>query len=134
MPTVPGLIRQAGVVALRAGQVCLVTSRNARRWVVPKGCLEPGKTAGEIALQEAWEEAGLLGLLRPEPVGSYLYEKDGFTCYVTVFQMEVTDVVDSYPESGLRQRAWLPLGQAGARIEDAGLRELLRGVAGLRAG
>ena len=62
---------------MRAGQVCLVTSSSGKRWVVPKGCMEPGKTAGELALQEAWEEAGLVGVLQPEPVGSYLYEKFG---------------------------------------------------------
>ena len=25
---------------------------NGKRWVAPKGCLEPGKTAAEIALQD----------------------------------------------------------------------------------
>src|SRR5436305_5205353 len=102
MATQPGLIRQAAVVPMRGAQVCLVTSRNGKRWVVPKGCMEPGKTAGEVALQEAWEEAGLVGLLQPEPVGSYIYEKDGFTCYVTVFLMQVTGTVENYPESSLR--------------------------------
>jgi 8-oxo-dGTP pyrophosphatase MutT (NUDIX family) len=129
-----GLIRQAGVVPVRNGSVCLVTSRSGKRWVVPKGCIEPGKSAGEIALQEAWEEAGLVGLLQQEPLGSYVYEKDGFVCHVIVFLMNVTGVVDSYPEAGLRQRAWLPPGQALARIEDAGLRDILRGVAVSRAG
>jgi 8-oxo-dGTP pyrophosphatase MutT (NUDIX family) len=134
MATLPGLIRQAGAVPVKNGQVCLVTSRNGKRWVVPKGCMEPGKTAGEVALQEAWEEAGLLGLLQPEPIGSYLYEKDGFTCYVTVFLMQVTGTVENYPESTLRQRCWLPLAQAVLRVEDAGLRELIRGVAGQKVG
>src|SRR5262245_41164227 len=76
MPTYPPLLRQAAVIPVRDGQVCLVSSRSGKRWVVPKGCMEPGKTAGEVALLEAWEEAGLLGRLAPEPVGSYVYEKD----------------------------------------------------------
>jgi 8-oxo-dGTP pyrophosphatase MutT (NUDIX family) len=134
MPTNPGLIRQAAVIPVKGGQACLVLSRSGKRWVVPKGCMEPGKTAGEVALQEAWEEAGLVGLLQTEPVGSYVYEKDGFTCYVTVFLMQVTGTVDHYPESAFRQRAWLPLPQAAARVEDPGLRELLRGVAAQKAG
>jgi 8-oxo-dGTP pyrophosphatase MutT (NUDIX family) len=133
MPISGGLIRQAAAIPLRNGQVCLVTSRSGRRWVVPKGCMELGKSAGEIALQEAWEEAGLLGVLQPEPVGSYVYEKDGLTCHVLVFLLQVTDEVDNYPESALRQRLWLPTGQAAARVEDAGLRELLRAVAGQKS-
>ena len=120
------VIRQAGVVALRNGQVCLVSSRNGKRWVVPKGCMEPGKSAGEIALQEAWEEAGLVGLLQGEPVGSYVYEKDGFVCHVILFAMNVTGVVDSYPEAGMRQRIWLTAGLAHTRVEDAGLGDILR--------
>jgi 8-oxo-dGTP pyrophosphatase MutT (NUDIX family) len=132
MASSPVVIRQAGVVPVRGGQVCLITSRNGRRWVVPKGCLEPGKTAGEVALVEAWEEAGLVGVLGPEPVGSYAYEKAGLTCHVVVFVMRVTEVADEYPERGQRERAWLPLAQAPERVEDAGLRELIRAVAARR--
>jgi 8-oxo-dGTP pyrophosphatase MutT (NUDIX family) len=130
MPTSPPLLRQAAVIPVSDGQVCVVTSRSGKRWVVPKGCLEPGKTAGEVALQEAWEEAGLVGLLQPEPVGSYVYEKAGCTCHVTVFRMQVTDSADDWPERGLRTRCWLSLPQALLRVDDPGLRELIRGAAG----
>jgi 8-oxo-dGTP pyrophosphatase MutT (NUDIX family) len=102
--------------------------------VIPKGCLEPGKTAGEIALQEAWEEAGLTGILDTEPVGSYLYTKMGFTYHVTVFVMQVTDVADEWPERELRQRRWLTRSQAMAQIEDRGLRNLIRAAFISRAG
>jgi 8-oxo-dGTP pyrophosphatase MutT (NUDIX family) len=134
MATQTGLIRQAGVVPLRNGQVCLVSSRSGKRWVVPKGCMEAGKSAGEIALQEAWEEAGLVGLLQHEPIGSYVYEKDGFVCHVIVFLMNVTSTVDTYPEAGMRQRIWLTLLQAASRVDDPGLREILRSVAISKAG
>jgi 8-oxo-dGTP pyrophosphatase MutT (NUDIX family) len=127
-------MRQAAAVPLRNGQVCLVSSRSGKRWVVPKGCLEPGKTAAEIALEEAWEEAGLLGLLAHDPIGTYLYEKDGFLCYVVVFLLTVTDAVDGYPEVGLRERVWLPVAQALPRLDDAGLRDIIRGAVLSRAG
>ena len=121
-------VSQAGVIPIKQGKVCLVTSSSGKRWVVPKGCLEPGKTTHEIALQEAWEEAGLVGVLQPEPIGSYLYEKFGGTCHVTVFLMTVNDVADEWPEQGLRERAWLTPRQAAARLDDRGLRELIRSV------
>jgi 8-oxo-dGTP pyrophosphatase MutT (NUDIX family) len=128
------VIRQSGVIAVRNGQVCLVSSRNGKRWVVPKGCIEPGKSAGEIALQEAWEEAGLVGLLQGEPLGSYVYEKDGFVCHVILFAMNVTGVVDAYPEAGMRQRIWLAPAVAHTRVEDAGLGDILRNNPLTRAG
>lgn len=112
----------------------MVSSRSGKRWVVPKGCLEPGKTAAEIALQEAWEEAGLAGVLQPEPIGSYLYEKAGSTCHVTIFLMNVTDVAEHWPEDAVRQRCWLNAAQALQRIEDAGLRELIREAMTVKTG
>ncbi len=128
MPTALGTLQQAAAIPVRTGQVCLVTSRNGKRWVIPKGCFEPGKTAGEIALQEAWEEAGLVGVLQPEPVGSYLYDKNGITCHVLVYILHVTEVRDQYPEKDGRERAWVSPAEAVARIEDRGLRDILRGT------
>ena len=104
----------------------LVTSIGGKRWVVPKGCLEPGKTAGETALQEAWEEAGLVGALGQEPIGSYCYEKYGTLYHVIVFLMHVTEATEDWPERALRQRCWLSPTQALVRVEDRGLRQLLR--------
>jgi 8-oxo-dGTP pyrophosphatase MutT (NUDIX family) len=130
MPSNPLWILQAAAIPVQAGQVCLVTSSSGKRWVVPKGIIDPGKTAGEIALQEAWEEAGLVGLLHPEPVGSYLYAKYGGTCHVTVFLMQVTEVADDWPERTLRQREWYSPAQAARHIEDVGLRELIRAYVG----
>ena len=126
MAITPGTLQQAAAIPVRLGQVCLISSRNGKRWVVPKGCLEPGKTASEIALQEAWEEAGLVGVLQPEPVGSYLYEKYGNTYHVIVFVMDVTRVAQDWPERGLRERNWVGPTGLFARIEDPGLLEVLR--------
>ena len=128
MPTPSGLVRQAAAIPVHGERVCLVTSRSGKRWVIPKGCLEPGKTSGEIALQEAWEEAGLVGVLQPEPVGSYVYEKAGLTCHVTVFVMNVTQAAPQWPEDGVRERVWLTFAQALQRIEEPALRELIRGA------
>jgi 8-oxo-dGTP pyrophosphatase MutT (NUDIX family) len=122
-------IRQAAALPVRDGAVCLVTSRSGKRWVAPKGCMEPGKTAGEIALQEAWEEAGLVGVLEPEPIGSYVYQKDGLTCHVIVFLMEVTSESASWPEQAFRQRRWLSAAKAAERVADPGLRALIEGAA-----
>src|SRR5262245_66422734 len=100
-------IRQAAALPVREGKVCPITSSNGKRWVIPKGLIDPGHTAGESALQEAWEEAGLVGVLSTHPVGSYLYEKWGSTCHVTAFRMQVTQAYDEWPEKGLRQRRWV---------------------------
>jgi 8-oxo-dGTP pyrophosphatase MutT (NUDIX family) len=130
MSTGAEFIRQAGAIPVRGGQVCLVTSSNGKRWVIPKGLIDPGHTSGEAALQEAWEEAGLVGLLSPEPIGSYLYDKWGGTCHVTVFLMQVTEVAEDWPERSVRQRRWVSPEEAIALLGDEGLREVVRAALG----
>jgi 8-oxo-dGTP pyrophosphatase MutT (NUDIX family) len=118
-------IRQAAAIAAKDGQVCLITSRSGRRWIIPKGMMEVGKTAAEIALQEAWEEAGLVGVIGI-PVGTYQYEKYGGTCLVTVFTMQVHEARDYWPEAGERRRIWVSPDEAIELIEEESLREILR--------
>jgi 8-oxo-dGTP pyrophosphatase MutT (NUDIX family) len=126
MPPTVEHIRQAAALPLRGGKACIITSSNGKRWVIPKGLIEPGQTAGEAALQEAWEEAGLVGTLHTEPVGSYLYEKYGNTYHVIVFVMDVTQVAQEWPERLMRQRSWVSHTGLFERIEDPGLLEVLR--------
>jgi 8-oxo-dGTP pyrophosphatase MutT (NUDIX family) len=121
-------ISQAAAIPIARGQFCLITSRNRKRWLVPKGCLEPDKTLDEIAVQEAWEEAGLIGVLQPNPVGSYSYEKSGDQYRVTVFLMDVTQISDEWPEQFMRSRRWVSPRQALAEVQEPGLRRLLRRV------
>jgi 8-oxo-dGTP pyrophosphatase MutT (NUDIX family) len=126
MPTSVAYIRQAAALPLRGNRVCVITSSNGKRWIIPKGLIDPGQTAGETALQEAWEEAGLTGTLQQEPVGSYLYQKYGNTYHVTVFVMDVTEVAQDWPERAVRQRSWVSPAGLFERIEDPGLVEVLR--------
>jgi 8-oxo-dGTP pyrophosphatase MutT (NUDIX family) len=131
MAPAPSYIPQAGTIPLKEGQVCLVTSNNGKRWLIPKGIIDPGHTPREAALQEAWEEAGLAGTVRPEPVGTYLYDKWGGTCHVTVFLMDVTEAAEDWPERHVRQRCWLSPAEVLKRIEDPCLREVIRGALAL---
>lgn len=68
-------IEQAAAILVYDGRVCLVTSRTRRRWVIPKGKIDPGHTAADAARIEAWEGAGLIGVVGRVPLGSYEYAK-----------------------------------------------------------
>lgn len=119
---------QVAALPLRDGKVCLVTSRGRRRWVLPKGSVDPGHTPAQAALNEAWEEAGLIGILHPEPVGSYHYEKAGGEYHVTVFVLRVTEEKTTWPERDERTRVWVTPTEAAERVSEPGLQALLRNL------
>jgi 8-oxo-dGTP pyrophosphatase MutT (NUDIX family) len=57
-------------------QILLVTAKqNPAYWIFPKGHIEPGESAGEAALREAREEAGIIGSLLG-CIGSLNFEVD----------------------------------------------------------
>lgn len=108
----------------------LVTSRGTGRWVLPKGWEEPGSTPHEQAAREAFEEAGLIGEVWPEPVGYYSYEKHlkgGRTvrCTVGVFPFWVERQLENWPERGQRETRWFTLGQAALAVTEGDLVTLL---------
>jgi 8-oxo-dGTP pyrophosphatase MutT (NUDIX family) len=56
-------------------EVMLVTSREARRWIIPKGWPQKGKAPHRSAAREAFEEAGIVGTVGRRPIGSFAYKK-----------------------------------------------------------
>ena len=60
-------------------QVLLITSRRTKRWVIPKGWPMQGKTPGDSALQEAWEEAGVIGKVTGPCLALYTLCGDGLS-------------------------------------------------------
>jgi len=128
----PNWVRQAAAIPVFDGKVCLVTSRSGRRWVLPKGQIEPGQTSAEAALVESWEEAGLVGELDQDPVGTYTYQKLSREHHVIVYRMHVSEVREVWPERLLRHRTWLSVHEAMTRIHEPGLQNILRRVFQLR--
>ncbi len=121
--------RQSAVLPYRRRdgdlEVLLITSRSGRRWVLPKGIVEPGMTAPVSAAKEAREEAGVGGAVSQRSLGKYRQDKWGGTCRIEVFPMRVTAESEDWPESGIRRREWLPLSAAIERVEGKKLRRIL---------
>ena len=121
----PRVVAQAAALPVRGGMVCLVTSRSGKRWVMPKGMIDPGHTPAEAATAEAWEEAGLTGELSPQPLGSYQYLKYGTAHEVAVFVLAVTAEAADWPERAVRRREWLTPAEAADRVAEPGLKAIL---------
>jgi len=126
----PWFYKQSGVIPYRkAGtefEILLVTSKRKGSWIIPKGIIDPGATAPESACKEAYEEAGVEGHVDQPMIGRYRYDKWGGTCVVQVFGMEVNKVLESWPESDVRQRKWMSKDKAIQAIEEPALKKLIR--------
>ena len=113
--------------------VLLVQSNTSKRWIFPKGNLEPGLSASESAYFEAFEEAGVLGTISTRSIGSYKYrkkpEKGGELCRVRLYPLEVTQILDFYPERSTRPRTWLGVEEALGTIGEPKLKTILEDFA-----
>jgi 8-oxo-dGTP pyrophosphatase MutT (NUDIX family) len=116
-------------------EVMLITSRETRRWVIPKGWPITGLAGSETAAQEAVEEAGITGEVWTEPVGGYDYDKrlkNGQLqpVEVEVFPLSVREELDAWPEKGQRERRWFAAGEAAGLVAEPRLAELIREFGG----
>ena len=109
----------------------LVTSRETKRWVLPKGNLVAGLSAHASAAHEALEEAGILGATCPTPIGSYRYRKTrrngaSLMIDVEVFPVAVTAELAEWEEDDQRERRWFPLADAADAVNEPDLKLLIR--------
>ena len=109
----------------------LITSREQRRWVVPKGNPIGGLNLHEAAAHEAFEEAGVSGIPCPTALGEYHYLKrrrDGTTRNVTVavFPLAYQRQADEWPEQDERETKWFDLVGASDAVDEPELKQLIR--------
>lgn len=111
-------------------QVMLVTSRETRRWIIPKGWPMKRLKPAEVARQEAFEEAGLIGQIAGKrSIGSFHYEKrlpkQTILCEVQVFLFRVERQLDDWPEKSQRETRWFDAREAAELVDEGGLAEII---------
>jgi len=129
------LIQQYGVLPFRPHadggvEILLITSRESRRWVVPRGNPIAGLSPPLSAAQEAFEEAGIFGDVEIDPLGRYRYDKrrpsgDVDEAEVELFAMRVVEILDDWPERTQRERRWFSRQEAAAAVAEADLAALI---------
>ncbi len=113
-------------------EVMLLTSRQTRRFILPKGWPMKGLRDCEAAAQEAAEEAGVLGYSHETPIGSFRYWKrlKGSFVPVTVevYPLRVEQELDSWKERKSRRRAWVKPEEAALLVDEPELISMLETV------
>jgi 8-oxo-dGTP pyrophosphatase MutT (NUDIX family) len=129
--------RQSGVIPYSMVDATpvflLITSRRTGRWIFPKGGLEVGLEPWDSAQKEAFDEAGVEGIVNTISVGSYRAWKTRgvrrLVIEVDMFPFRVERQLDNWRETDERHRHWATLAEASRLITNRRLVELAEIVA-----
>ena len=124
-----GKMIKAGVVATREKngqtQVLLVSTKN-NGWGVPKGNLMPELGKKKTALEEAYEEAGVLGKID----GGKKTTIEHPNWILDLYPMKISMLLKKWPEMDWRKREWVPLKKVNKRLGYSALVECVEELAG----
>lgn len=129
-------LRQVAAVPVRRRlgrlEVCLVTTRETKRWTVPKGWPMRGKKDHRAAEIEAEQEAGVIGVIHRAPLGEFQYWKRQAAqldlVNVVAYRLDVIGKLRTWPEQFERDLIWVPLEEASDLVQEPGLSAILTGL------
>jgi ADP-ribose pyrophosphatase YjhB (NUDIX family) len=110
-------------------QCLLITTRKKGRWSLPKGWPIGHSTPSETAAIEAFEEAGVHGVVDPVRLGSLTRRRAKREKVIRIFPMRVTRQKKSWPEKQDRRRIWVGIAEAAALVRKDDLRFMLQQLA-----
>ena len=124
--------RQAGAIPYTVVEgravFLIVTSRRTGRWIFPKGGPLAGATPWEVAVREAFEEAGVEGEVETTPIGAYREMKTvgirRVAIEVDLYPLRLVRQLDDWPEKGNRHRHWVILPDAERLLSNPRMAEL----------
>lgn len=119
------------VVIDKRVEILLITSRDTKRWIIPKGWPKKGMASHKLAALEAFEEAGIAGRVGKLPIGDFNYVKvlrnrSKAQVRVNVYGLRVDRQFLDWPERGQRHLRWMSIKQAVELVQEKELKELLR--------
>ena len=112
-------------------EILLVTTRQSKRWIIPKGWPIKGLRPAKSAAREAYEEAGVRGRVGAKSIGFFAYGKslDGngiqVNCEVRVFPLLVKRQSETWPDIEQRVVQWVAPEKALMLIKDPELKALV---------
>lgn len=112
-------------------EVLLITSRDTHRWIIPKGWPIKGMKPAKSAAREAYEEAGVRGVVAGKAIGTFRYDKrlddksGAVPCEVRVFALLVKRQLKTWPEANERELRWSTPADAISLVGEEGLRQLI---------
>ncbi|CAM9631903.1 unnamed protein product [Pylaiella littoralis] len=95
----------AGCLPVTAdGRLVLIGSVKRSDWLLPKGGWDTDETAAEAAVREAYEEAGVKGVVTADLGSHEIVSSRGNKSRAAMFALLVTEVLDTWPEKHRRRK------------------------------
>ena len=107
-------------------EIMMITSIRRRRWIIPKGAVEPNMTPQDSAAKEAFEEAGIEGTVAQTPIGRYHYKKWSSTCRCDVYAMKVEVIHNQWQEQDERDRQWIDAKDVISKVRHKQLKVIIK--------
>ncbi|MFO1171711.1 MAG: NUDIX hydrolase [Hyphomicrobiaceae bacterium] len=126
------IVRQVGVLPIRTrkgrAEALLITS-SRDRWIIPKGRISKRLKRWETAAREAFEEAGVTGLISRQPLGEFTMTKAvAVELRVEVYFLEVERQFEDWPERQMRRRKWVSQSAACNLVAEQSLAEFIQSL------
>ena len=86
--------------------VIITTLGSKSRWIFPKGQPEPDMKDDEVAVNEAFEEAGVIGTIREKPV-KIKFDTGRDVIIYKLYPFKVSKICRNWPEKNRRTRKYL---------------------------
>ncbi len=120
-----GVFKQSGVIPILNDRLVLITSRKSEQWIIPKGYVEKGLSPADSAAKEAYEEAGLIGVVHHKEAGNYRYRKFGKLFSVKVYPLFIETMLDEWDEMHVRSRKLVTPAEAVEMVGHVELRQII---------
>ena len=106
-------------------RLVIVTAKmHPKRWIFPKGQPESDKDDRSVAVNEAFEEAGVIGTIAGKSI-KVSYESGGDTVTCKLYPFKVSRVCGEWPEFGMRKRKIVRPEKASEKLHSAPYAEAL---------
>ena len=110
-------------------EIMLVSNRKQTRWILPKGQPESRCSDPEVALEEAYEEAGVAGRLDDCPASIVEYTSASGEVALHIYRMQVERLFEKWPERFFRHRQWVDISTALLMVRKKRLRAAIEQIA-----
>ena len=103
----------------------IVTARkHPKKWIFPKGQPEADKDDRSVAVNEAFEEAGIIGTIQGKSIKvSYSAGGDVVTC--KLYPFKISKICRDWPERGVRKRKFVKLEKTADKLQSIPYSEAL---------